>query len=134
MARGNEAKELEAELAPLRAKVEAWRRGAKGANRRMPEGLWEEASEAAIRHGVGAVSYRLGLGYYRLEARVKVRAQRKKSAREVATFVELMPSRQRPSNKIEIEKSNGSKLRIEFDGCLSQELCRLSELLWRAAK
>ena len=133
MARGIESKELEAELGPLRAKVEAWRRR-KGTSRRMPEVLWEEAREAAIKHGVGAVSYRLGLGYYQLKSRVKGRAQRKNCARDVATFVELMPSRQSHTSKIEIEKSNGSKLRIEFDGCLSQELCRLSELLWRAAK
>ena len=134
MARGQKAQELDNLLKPLREKLESWRCKHKG--ERIPEELWREATRAAGKHGVSAVSYRLHLGYYRLRARLERSWESKENDREVVTFAEakLPQLSWGSSNSIELIKANGSKLRIECSGECSVELARLSERLWRAAK
>ncbi len=134
MARGQKGEELDTLLKPLRERLESWR--AKHRGERIPEELWREATRAAAKHGVGAVSYRLHLGYYKLKSRLERAWESKGTKGEEVNFaeVQLPQFKYGSSNSIELIKASGSRLRIEFSGECSIELARLSERLWRAAK
>ena len=136
MKRGKNSKErASAGLEPLRQRLEHWRSGNKGRRIRIPEDLWQQSARAASEYGVGAVSVRLRLDYYTLKSRLAKLGGVRKAEEKVPTFVELVPPvRKSSANAIELEKSGGSKLRIEFQGELTTELSKLSERLWRAAR
>ncbi len=136
MERGEETKEREAELKPLRQRLERWRSVHKGRRLRIPKELWEQSARAACKHGVAAVSKGLRLDYYSLKSRLDRLPRAKKTEEKLLKFVELIPPPMSKSsaNAIELQKAGGSKLRIEFEGELTRELSRLSERLWRAAR
>ena len=136
MNRGNISKERAvAALEPLRQRLESWRSGHKGRRIRIPEEFWEESARAAAEYGVGAVSVRLRLDYCTLKSRLEKLGGMSKAEAKQATFVELVrPVKKSSANALEFQKVGGSKLRIEFQGELTQELSKLSERLWRAAR
>ncbi len=78
---------------------------------RIPEGLWRAAVEAAQRHGVHAVSRAVRLEHAALSRRV---ADRAGGEAEAFAFMEWadMPSAAGGGCVIEMEKSNGTRLRI----------------------
>lgn len=125
-------------LEPLRRRFEGWRKSRKSGSERIPEELWSAAARAAKSHGVAAVAKILKLDYYGLRDRTggKKAAPKAKVLDSEPAFIELSPSctaRGLP-NAIEIQRTRGSRVRIEFEGAASRELLQLSEKLWRAAR
>lgn len=136
MRRRNKSKELEDNLKPLRQRLERWRKSGKKRRGRIPEELWMESVEAASKYGVAAVSKCLRLDYPRLKSRVESLCLAVGSEEKAPRFVEVVSPlvRKGSLNAIELQKSGGSRLRLEFEGELTKELSRLSERLWRAAR
>ena len=125
-------------LEPLRRRFEGWRKNRKSSSERIPEELWGAATRAAKSHGVAAVAAILRLDYYGLRDRTGGRKApaRAKVVDSEPAFIELIPSctaRGLP-NAIEIQRTKGSRVRIEFEGAASRDLLQLSEKLWRATR
>lgn len=72
------------DLKQLKQQLVAWRRG-RGGVRRIPDEVWESASELARVHGAGRVGRTLHLDYYKLRERLRTRRDKGGGA----TFVEV---------------------------------------------
>ena len=113
-------------LAQLARRFAAWRQGhAFGA--RIPEPLWDAAAALAVEHGISRTATTLKLGYYDLKKRV----DRKGS---IPAFVELSPPMlSAPSVcTIELEKRDGSRMRIELKGASPADLAAVSRSFWES--
>ena len=125
-------------LEPLRKRLEQWRNGHRGWRVQIPEELWRDSAKAAREHGISAVTKILRLDYKRLKERTGIEGacRGKKTSAVPSTFIELRaPGPDSSSaNAIEIQRSGGSSVRIEFKNEMTVELSRLSERLWRAAR
>jgi hypothetical protein len=125
---------VEQELQEVRKPLDEWRRLAKPP-KRIPDQIWERATELAIRHGVGVVAAGLHLDHSKLKGKVAaaspIRADKKRTMAACprqpqpveATFVELFgaatPVAKPPSITtcvLQIESSRGSRLRMEVGG------------------
>ena len=97
------------DLERVRVDLEAWRGQRQGGGGRVPEQIWRQATRAATQHGVKEVSRRLGLNYQRLKQRVRV------ATVAAPLFVEVggedAEEKELPC-VVELEKSNGTRLRI----------------------
>lgn len=92
---------------------------------KLPDALWQSATELARQYGVYAVAHPLGLDHSGLSRRVNPAPQmtaRKKQSKK-STFVELLPvspSSPRPAHQdacvIEFESARGGKMRIHWPG------------------
>src|SRR4051794_33903795 len=83
--------ELAAKIEPLRLQVQAWRQS-RPPGQRMPEPLWEAATQLAKEYGVSPVQGILRIDYRGLEYRVSGVAKGKPAkapAQVQPTFVEL---------------------------------------------
>ena len=98
-------------ISGVRAELEAWRaRRCRG--ERIPGGVWRSVVRAAQRHGVHRVSRTLGLDYVQLKRRV---AQANgDTGREEEVFVEVEGSAVATGAAcvVELEKGNGTRMRI----------------------
>jgi hypothetical protein len=118
---------LPAAIEGARAELEAWRTQRRR-GQRIPAGVWQSAVRAASRHGVHQVSRALGLDYVRLKRRV-VQATGKGPAVE-ATFVELggsQPQAESVGCIVELEKGNGTRMRICVPDGTTVDWCRMKE-------
>jgi len=123
---------LEQELLKARKPLDEWRRQ-EGRPKRIPEAIWEKATELATRHGVGAVAAGLRLDYSKLKGKVAAgspsRTEKKttmiatsRQPRPVETnFVELFGATSAavtPSTTcvLQVESCRGSRLRMEVGG------------------
>ena len=109
-----------------RAELELWR-GQRRRGERIPESVWRSAVGAASRHGVHQVSRALGLDYLRLKRRVE-EATRRGSGAEVG-FVELGggPVASDVGCVVELEKGNGTRMRICVRDAARVDWCRMKE-------
>jgi len=95
----------------VRKRLERWRSEHGGRGRRIPEALWLDAVELALRDGVDATARALRLNAGSLERRL---AQR--DAEMPARFVELagtdfsLPR----VNRVELTNRSGTRMRIEL--------------------
>ena len=121
------------ELQEARRPLDEWRRLATGP-KRIPEPIWERATELAIRHGVGVVAAGLHLDHSKLKGKVAaaspIRAEKKammaagpRQPQPVeASFVELFGATTASSAPsmttcvLQVESSRGSRLRMEVGG------------------
>ncbi len=130
-------------LEALSQKIEQWR-SQRPRSRAMPEELWEQASEAAGRLGVGWVSKALRLGYAPLRERTSTqRAPSKPSRRDRAAlmasgeFVELsgFPSVRSTESVeeavVEVTAPDGTRLTIRLKGS-TNVVALANALRWRA--
>jgi len=94
----------------VRSQFEQWRAQKRG-RERIPERLWCAAVDAARRHGVHAVSCAARLNHGALSERVDASES---SVDDAAAFVELSaePVSSGAGCIIELEKSNGARMRI----------------------
>ena len=99
---------------------------------RLPPALWKEAAEAARRYGLNPVSQTLHLDYGRLKKRMATTAtrdasKRTKERRPAAYFLELIQPATSTTQDchIEVETSQGAKLRVELRGIATNELAGL---------
>lgn len=125
--------ELKVRIEPLRAQVESWRKS-KGANEKMPEALWEAATELAKVYGVSPVQGILRIDYRGLERRafgIEKRAG-KGRATEVPGFIELpsLPTR-RAEHVVELEDGAGRKLSLKVPAGHLAEVLALAQAFWR---
>jgi hypothetical protein len=96
---------------------------------RLPEPLWTAAAEVATRYGVHATARALRLDYRSLKDRVenRDRPKQKRAAATQPTFVELVgPALGAVTNcSVEVESTQGSKLRLELKAIATTELVNL---------
>ena len=104
-------KHLPAAIEGVRTQFEKWR-AVKGKRDRIPERLWKVATKVARKHGVHAVSHAVGLEHSALKRRVGPALSYPST--EVTRFVELqgMPVADRAGCVVELEKGNGTRMRI----------------------
>jgi len=103
-------------LEQVRADLEAWR-GQRRKGDRIPEGVWGRAARAVRQHGLNPVSRALRLDYYELKRRAR-RCEAQRAGAPV--FVELSAGSAGEEQRteagvacvVELEKSNGTRLRI----------------------
>jgi hypothetical protein len=123
------ARRAETAVASVRAQFDAWR-GQRRRGERIPEELWRAAAGAARAHGVHLVSRALGLDYVQLKQRVGgvVRA-RPVLERAPALFVELKGPADESAAAcvVELEKSNGTRMRICVREAATVDWCRMKE-------
>jgi hypothetical protein len=81
------SRDLPADLAAARTRIEKWRSGGP-ARRRLPEEVWEMAADLVPRHGVYRVSRALRLEYYKVRDRAEAR-QAERKARPEPAFVQV---------------------------------------------
>jgi hypothetical protein len=125
---GKEVKqELPRAIEGARAELEAWR-AQRRRGERIPVGVWQSAVRAASRHGVHQVSRALGLDYVRLKRRVEQR--RGNGSGVEAAFVELgdgQPTADSAGCIVELEKGNGTRMRVCVRDGAAVDWCRMKE-------
>lgn len=131
-----ESKSAEVDLQSAVARFEAWRaRRVLGA--RIPEALWELAAHMAHRYGVSATATALRVSYYSLQERVadlSSTAVLPRTDSPRISFVELPgPSPSRSTDcecVLELERSTGAKLRLQWRGVVPPDFSALSRAFW----
>lgn len=128
--------ELNTKIEPLRQQVEAWRKS-RPPGQRMPEALWEAATQLAKEYGVSPVQRVLRVDYRGLEYRA-TGIDKTKSGKPAppvkTTFVELptLPAApRRAEHTIELEDATGRKMTVKVCGGSLAELLPLAQAFWR---
>lgn len=108
------------ELSRLRQELNVWRNSPKK-GRRIPQPIWEQATELAARHGVSVVSNALRMDYAKLKLKVSARqGALQPSQTQLPQFVELFgapaPSAMLDPCVLHIESHRGSRVRVEVGG------------------
>jgi hypothetical protein len=111
-----------------------WRR-TRQVGARIPEPLWQLASQLAASHGVSRTAALLGLDYYALQRRTKSQsslAAPPRHAVDTPAFIELSGSTLAPAGEyvLEFENAAGSKLRVHCKGGAIPDLVALGRSLW----
>jgi hypothetical protein len=127
--------ELAAKIEPLRLQVQAWRQS-RPPGQRMPEPLWEAATQLAKEYGVAPVQGILRIDYRGLENRAtgaSPKASTKTPTAAKATFVELpaLVAPRRVEHTIELEDGAGRKLTVKVSGGNLTEVLPLAQAFWR---
>lgn len=116
------------DLAQLRQRLQEFRqvRTTRGG---LPEQLWQEATQAARRHGVNVTAKVLGLAYSGLKMRMEGTHHPKHKAKTtpIPTFVELVGPVVGTTNSctLEVEAAQGGKLRLDLKAVTTTELASL---------
>lgn len=127
--------QLNTRIEPLRQQVEAWRKS-RAPGQRMPESLWEAATELAKEFGVSPVQRVLRVDYRGLEYRA-TGIDKSKSAKAPTptktTFVELptLAAPRRAEHTIELEDAAGRRMTVKVCGGSLTELLPLAQAFWR---
>jgi hypothetical protein len=118
----------------LQQRFAAWREAGR-IGRRIPEELWEAATELACKLGVNPVSKAIGLDYTHLKHRVVGKSQQKDSTNAAGGFVEFAVDTVTATPKcvIEFEGQRG-KLTIQLTGHHPSEVVTLAETLAKAER
>ncbi len=133
--------EIPARLVSLRGRFEEWRRTRK-VRSRIPEPLWDSAVKLAKKHGLHRTAKALRVNYYALKERVE--GETASDVRNVpegggATFLELAAAP--PASSIltgsceytlELEDTDGAKMRLHLKGTATPDLVALSRSFWQA--
>jgi hypothetical protein len=93
------------------------------------------AVDVADRHGLSRTATALKLGYYDRKKRVSERVSLPDDAVAPTTFVELSPTSLGMSCEcaIELQKRDGSRMRIELKGASAPDLAAMSRSFWESA-
>jgi hypothetical protein len=121
---------LPEEVNSVGERLEEWRNGRRPGER-IPEGLWKQAAKLARRHGLNCISRALKLDYYSLKRRAELNVKKAKSPRaDNAVFVEMSPPEKPGSHAcvVELEKSNGVKLRVSVRDAAAVDWPHVSEV------
>jgi hypothetical protein len=120
-----------ADLEPVRRQLDEWRttRNLRG---RLPETLWQAATELARAHGVNAVARALHLDYYGLKRRVQGGAPQRGGRTGAPAFVEvqLEPARGWEC-QAQLEDRRGAKMNLRLVGGGTAEVATLVQSFWR---
>ena len=119
-----EAKQLPVAVERVRRQFDVWR-SVKKQRDRIPEQLWEAAVDAARRHGVHSVCRAVKLEHAALSRRVQATAGKESNA---TAFIELEASASGSVGCIvELEKSNGTRMRICVQDGAAVDWARMKE-------
>ena|SRR5579863_3749413 len=101
---------------------------------KLPESLWQAATELARQHGVHSVAQPLRLDYMRLKKRLNGTAVPQRRSTEMA-FVELAPPQAAKQEEcvIEFESTNGGKMRVQWKAVAPPDWTSLLRA-WREAE
>jgi len=102
-------KPLPAAIERVRSQFEEWRAHKVNRRDRIPERLWSAAAEAAQRHGVHAVSRAVRIEHSALRRRVQAG---RGALNETPAFIEMESAAGQVGCLIELEKGNGTRMRI----------------------
>ena len=130
--RQNDAPHVELERA--RRRFDRWRQTQKG-RRRIPEPLWNVAVKVASTCGVSKTAAALRIDYTGLKRRVATAAASGDSTpSSETTFLELTAPVSTGLRQcvVQMEGSDGAKMRMELSGVESRDLLALSRIFWRA--
>ena len=112
-------------LSKLSERLEEWRSSSSDevGRRRIPEPIWERATELAGRYGVAAVSIPLRLDHAKLKSKVEARRRAllpSGPSQPVPEFVEIFGNPAGPRSLapcvLQIESHRGSRVRLEVGG------------------
>ena len=121
----SDKEQLTRALSKLSERLEEWRSHSKGeiGRRRIPEPIWERATELAGLYGVAAVSIPLRLDHAKLKSKVEARRralQPSKPKLPAPEFVEIFGNSAPPQSLapcvLHIESHRGSRVRLEVGG------------------
>jgi hypothetical protein len=123
--------EIPAGLQELARQFEQWRSSHSG-RRPIPEALWIRAADLAREHGVFRTAKVLRLDFSKLKRQMApVQAVAKAASSPPPAFVEFLAPQATAACEcvIEVEGPRG-RMRIEWKGTTSPDLCGLSRALW----
>jgi hypothetical protein len=122
------------QLEQVQHRFELWRKRRKRCSP-IPEPLWISAVELAREHGLHRTARALRLNYYSLKERLSAVEGPPCSSQNQATFVELLTpgARGLSACTIEMENTQGGKMKINLQGLGSADLAVLSDSFWRTA-
>ena len=124
------------ELERAQRRFDRWRQTQKG-RRRIPEPLWNVAVKVATKCGVSKTAATLRIDYTGLKRRVATAATSDDSISTVGTtFLELAASVPSGPRRcvVQMEDSDGAKMRMELSGVETRDLLALSRTFWRAER
>ena len=123
--------EMPAGLQELARQFEEWRSSHSG-RRPIPEALWMRAADLAREHGVFRTAKVLRLDFSKLKRQIaSAQAEGKAASSPSPAFVEFLAPQTTAACEcvIEVEGPRG-RMRIEWKGTTSPDLCGLSRALW----
>ena len=123
---------MKARIEPLRAQVDSWRKH-KGSHEKMPESLWEAATELAKVYGVSPVQGILRIDYRGLERRaLGIKHPAAQARASQPRFIEFssLPTR-RAEHVVELEDATGRKLSLKIPAGHLAEVLPLAQAFWR---
>ena len=105
------------DIEPLRRQVDEWR-ATRQRRERMPEAMWQAATELARQHGVNPVARALHLDFYRLQGQVQPRIRERGAKATTPAFVEvqLPTSAHGLECTVELEDRRGAQDEPAFGG------------------
>ena len=114
-------------LAEVRAELQAWR-GQRRKGDRIPEEVWRRAARAVRQYGLNPVSRALRLDYYQLR-RWTARVDGPGPANHGSVFVEVKGAAGEAGLAcvVELEKGNGTRMRICVRDTVAVDWCKLKE-------
>ena len=120
--------ELPVAIEGVRGELEAWR-ARRRRGERIPGEVWRSAVRAAERHGVHRVSRALGLDYVHLKRRVGEARANGAGGCAGEVFVELAGAgvESGAACVVELEKGNGTRMRIFVRDGATVDWCRMKE-------
>ena len=129
-------------LSEIRRQFERWRKN-RPRGTRIPEELWQAATEVGCEVGVSKTAQVLGLDYYTLRQRTESVLE-ERPARETGPVQEALleggfleiPLGPPPSPEcvLEIEDPRGTRLRMELKGATPAHLETLARTIWSLAQ
>lgn len=123
--------EAPAGIQELAKQFEDWRSSHSG-RRPIPESLWTRAAESARQHGVFRTAKALRLDYTKLKRQMDpAQPQTKPVSTPPPAFVEFLQPETTAVCEcvIEVEGPRG-RMRVEWKGTTTPDLCALSRTLW----
>jgi hypothetical protein len=126
---------LPAPLHGVRRRFEDWRR-TRQPRSRIPDSLWSAAVKMAGRYGLHRTARALRVEYYSLKKQVErqsTAALAREVSEPVATFVELPPPAGLCDCMLELEDTDGAKMRIHLKTASPPDLTVLCRSFWNPA-
>lgn len=119
----------------LRERIAEWRLGKLQVRERMPEELWIEAVALGQVLGASKASRMLGVGYVTLRQRIEAGHQDVgASDRGVGgAFVEVQPWAGGGPLRVEVERPDGCRLRLEVSGGITEDTLLLVQSFLKQA-
>jgi len=128
---------LPSPLESVQYQFEKWRENRKSHREPIPENLWTAAISLCSQYGINQVSRALHLSYMSLKEKIPgMKSVSKKRKATSPFFVELDCQRSFPASEciIEMENTDGSKMRMSFKGRTDLDLLELGKAFWSKGK